>query len=63
MNPEKLVNSVIKAQGEVATESFGEVIPIAQERVQPVDDGDKLSLGDKQVLTFIDSPGHAPHHL
>lgn len=63
VNPEKLVNSVIKAQGEGAMERCGEVIPIAQERVQPVNDGDTLSLGNKQVLTFIDAPGHASHQL
>jgi len=63
VNPEKLVNSVVEAQGREAMARCGEVIPIEQERVQPVSDGDTIRLSDKQVLRFIDAPGHAPHEL
>lgn len=63
VNPERLVNSVIRAQGEGAMERCGEVIPVERERVRPVNDGDTLSLSDSQVLSFIDAPGHAPHQI
>lgn len=61
--PEKLVNSVVEAQGKEALVRCGEVVPIEQERVQSVSDGDTIRLSDKQVLRFIDAPGHAPHEL
>lgn len=61
--PEKLVNSVVEAQGKEALVRCGEVMPIEQERVQSVSDGDTIRLSDKQVLRFIDAPGHAPHEL
>ena len=61
--PEKLVNSMVKAQGKEALVRCGEVVPIEQERVQSVSDGDTIRLSDKQVLRFIDAPGHAPHEL
>lgn len=61
--PEKLVRSVVEAQGKEALVRCGEVMPIEQERVQSVSDGDTIRLSDKQVLRFIDAPGHAPHEL
>ncbi len=41
----------------------GEVLPVEKERLIPVRDGDILKLGNEQVLTFLDAPGHAPHEL
>jgi glyoxylase-like metal-dependent hydrolase (beta-lactamase superfamily II) len=63
VNPERLVKSVIQAQGEGAMARSGEVVPVAPERVLAVEDGDTIRLSDKQELSFIDAPGHAPHEL
>ncbi len=63
VSPERLVKSVIRAQGEGAMARSGEVIPVESERVLAVEDGDTIRLSDKQVLSFIDAPGHAPHEL
>ena len=63
VNPAKLVSSVIEAQGEEAMVRNGEVVPIEAARVKPVYDGDTLRLSEKQLLQFIDAPGHAPHEL
>ncbi|MFC2065999.1 MBL fold metallo-hydrolase [Chloroflexota bacterium] len=63
VSPEKLLNSVIEAQGEGYMERVGEVLPIEADRVKPVYGGDELRLGDGQLLQFIDAPGHAPHEL
>ena len=41
---------------------YGKLIPIAQQRVRIMEDGDELSLGDRQ-LRFMDTPGHARHHF
>lgn len=63
VNPERLVNSVREAQGEEVTARYGEVLPINMHRVQAIHDGDTIKLGERQVIEFIDAPGHAPHEL
>lgn len=63
VNPSKLVSSAIEAQGEEAMMRNGEVVSIEADRVKPVYGGDTLRLSEKQLLQFIDAPGHAPHEL
>jgi len=63
VNPKILVNSVREAQGEEVMRLLGEVVPIETEQVKPVSGDDVLKLGEKQVLRFIDAPGHASHEL
>lgn len=63
VDPTRLINSVIAAQGEQALSRDGEVMPVAENRVEPVGDGDAIKLSGKQVLKLIDAPGHAPHEL
>lgn len=65
IDPTKLVSSALAAQGQVEEELVNqtEVVPIAAERVQPVSDGDVIELSQRQVLRFIEAPGHAPHEL
>jgi glyoxylase-like metal-dependent hydrolase (beta-lactamase superfamily II) len=62
-NPVKLVGSVIAAMGEEMMRKCGEVVPVEEERIKPVGEGDSIEMGDKQVLRFIEAPGHAPHEL
>jgi len=42
--------------------TYGKLIPVEQDRVQIMEDGDEISLGNRQ-LHFIDTPGHARHHF
>lgn len=63
INPERLVNSAIETQGKETIANLGEVLPIEEHRVQSVHGGETIRLGEKQVLKFIDAPGHAPHEL
>lgn len=63
INPEMLIRSVIEAQGEDAMIKNGEVVPVDEHRVTPAHDGDTITLSDKQILTLLDTPGHAPHEL
>ena len=63
VNPAKLVNSMVAVEGNEALIRSGEVVPVPAEHVKSVYDGALLKLGEKQTLTFIDSPGHATHHL
>ena len=62
ITPEKLTAGVIAVYGEKDyQESFGTLIPVAEERVIIADDEFTLDFNGR-VLVFIDSPGHARHH-
>ena len=41
---------------------YGKLVPVPEERVRIMEDGDEVSLGERQ-LRFMDSPGHARHHF
>jgi len=62
INPEKLIASATSVYGLKEMEaSFGEIIPVPEERVIETHDGFNLSLNGRNFL-FIDTPGHAKHH-
>ena len=63
INPERLVSSVIEAQGEEAMIRNGEVVSVDEYRVKSAHDGDTITLSDRQLLTLLETPGHAPHEL
>lgn len=46
---------------ELMQQHYGELIPVPEERILVVRDGDTLTLGQRS-LTFLDTPGHALHH-
>ncbi|MCS6784304.1 MAG: MBL fold metallo-hydrolase [Candidatus Caldarchaeum sp.] len=62
VDPARLVASVLEVYGPDILNVFGEVKPISADRVYKVSDGETLSLEDVE-LTFIYTPGHAPHQL
>jgi glyoxylase-like metal-dependent hydrolase (beta-lactamase superfamily II) len=41
---------------------IGNILPVPESRIELVDDGDTINLGDR-VLTVIYTPGHAKHHI
>jgi glyoxylase-like metal-dependent hydrolase (beta-lactamase superfamily II) len=63
VNPEKLVKSALEAQGDAWMIMNGAVVPVDTHKVKPAFDGDKITLGSGQVLTLLETPGHAPHEL
>lgn len=48
--------------GDDAVARFGAMVPIAEDRLVPVTDGESISLGDRE-LRVIHTPGHNPYHL
>lgn len=42
--------------------TYGKLVPVPQQRVRMMADGETLSVGQRQLL-FMDSPGHARHHF
>ena len=61
--PDRLVRSVTEAQGEAMMAKMGEVVPVDDTRVHPVAENDRIELSPRQVLNFLETPGHAPHEL
>ncbi|MGE5343543.1 MAG: MBL fold metallo-hydrolase [Candidatus Omnitrophota bacterium] len=63
IDPEKLIESVKQVYGEDAYKDlYGEIVPVAKERVITPGDGDTIRLSDRE-LVILDTPGHAKHHL
>lgn len=63
VDPSRLVAGATAVYGEAEMlRSYGQVLPIAQARIQLLDDGMVLSLAGRELLC-IDTPGHARHHL
>src|SRR3954462_1162979 len=63
VDPERLVRSAAMGYGDLLDPLYGRPDPTPADRVQVLADGEDIVVGDGRVLTTIDSPGHAKHHL
>jgi glyoxylase-like metal-dependent hydrolase (beta-lactamase superfamily II) len=62
IDPAKLIAGSIAVYGEERfRRMYGELLPIAPDRVHAVADGERVVLGGR-TLEFIHTPGHAQHH-
>lgn len=63
IDPSKLRAGVIGVYGELFFKQFlGDLIPIAENKIIIAKDNDEITLGNR-VLKFIDTLGHARHHV
>lgn len=63
IDPSRLIASARPVYGDARfNELYGEIEGIPAARVRSVEDGGTAALGGC-TLSFIDSPGHAPHHF
>ncbi len=63
INPARLVAAAKQVYGEsVFDHLFGEIHPIAESRVRVMHDGESLDFGAR-TFRFLDTPGHARHHM
>ncbi len=63
IDPSRLLSATIEIYGAEATQRvYGEVLPVAAERVVETGEGARLTLAGR-VLEFFDAPGHARHHV
>ena len=63
IDPSKLRAGVIGVYGELFFKQFlGDLIPTPEDRVVIAKDGGTITLGNRP-LKFIDTPGHARHHV
>lgn len=62
IDPSALYEGARQVYGtETMKRHYGELIPVPEERILEVHDGDTLPLGGR-TLSFLDTPGHALHH-
>ncbi len=63
IDPSKLRAGVIQVYGEIFFKQFlGDLIAIDKEKIVIAKDNDNIKLGNR-ILKFIDTPGHARHHV
>jgi len=63
VDPARLVHSAAQVYGDLLDSLYGRLAPTPQERIHVLEDGEDIDIGEGRVLTTIDSPGHAKHHL
>jgi glyoxylase-like metal-dependent hydrolase (beta-lactamase superfamily II) len=63
VDPARLVSSASRVYGELLDTLYGRLDPTPAERIHVLHDGEELKIGPGRVLTTVDSPGHAKHHL
>lgn len=61
-DPTALWQGVTAVYGERTEPLWGRPLPIAPERVRPIEDGDAIELGERRLLA-LETTGHARHHL
>ncbi len=62
VDPAKLIAGSIVVYGEERYHAlYGEIVPVAEERVHVAGDGERISLG-RRTLELLHTPGHALHH-
>ncbi|MFO1442700.1 MBL fold metallo-hydrolase [Bacillus sp. Bva_UNVM-123] len=62
-DPSKLILSARAVYGEQFERLFDPILPVPEDRLVVMGDGDTLQISKERILTFIDTPGHAKHHF
>ena len=63
IDPSRLVDSASRVYGALLDSLYGRLDPTPAERVKVLEDLEEIDVGGGRVLTTVDSPGHAKHHL
>jgi len=62
-DPTRLVASAAQVYGDLLDDLYGRLLPTDADRIRVLADGEEVAVGAGRVLTAVDSPGHARHHL
>ncbi len=62
IDPAALIDATRKIFGPDFEEEFGEILPVARERVLAVSEGDRIDLVGRELEVYY-TPGHASHHI
>ncbi len=62
-DPTKLIQGARAVYGETFDPLFDPVLPVPEQQLMTMEDGETLQIGRDRLLTFYDTPGHAKHHF
>jgi glyoxylase-like metal-dependent hydrolase (beta-lactamase superfamily II) len=62
-DPTRLIDSASRVYGPLLDSLYGRLDPTPAERLHVLEDGEEIVVSPDRVLTAIDSPGHAKHHI
>jgi len=62
IEPSRLIASTRMAFGDDFESIYGPILPVPESRLKIVSDGDRLTVGGRQLL-IVHTPGHAGHHI
>lgn len=62
-DPHRLIQSAAQVYGPLLDSLYGRLTATPAERLHVLADGEELAVAPDRVLTALDSPGHAKHHL
>lgn len=63
VDPTRLVASAARVYGPLLDRLYGRLDPTPADAITVLGDGDVVDVGGGRLLSAIDSPGHAKHHL
>ena len=63
VDPTRLISSASRVYGDLLDDLYGRLDPTPAERIHVLEDGEDIVIEPNRVLTTVDSPGHAKHHL
>jgi glyoxylase-like metal-dependent hydrolase (beta-lactamase superfamily II) len=63
VDPTRLIDSASRVYGPLLDSLYGRLDPTPSERIHVLADGEEIRVSPDRVLTTVDSPGHAKHHL
>lgn len=62
-DPSRLHESAKRIYKDQLETLFGDIIPVPQDRIIPLKDGNTVNIGKSRKLTAYYTPGHAGHHV
>ncbi len=63
VDPTRLIDSAARVYGPLLDSLYGRLDPTPSSRIHVLADGEEIRVSPDRVLTTVDSPGHAKHHL
>lgn len=63
IDPSRLIAGAKAVYGEQFDGLFSPIVPVPEDRIIAISDGESIQIGPDSKLTFYDTPGHANHHF
>ncbi len=62
IDPSRLIEGSKQAFGNDFENVYGPILPIAEQQVHTVSEGESISIGNRELIIY-EAPGHAPHQI